>query len=35
MTAVDTAACSDTVRVWCVGYESIIYLPLVMRNYSG
>jgi len=33
--AVATAICSAQIRVWCVGNESIIYLPLVMRNYSG
>ena len=33
--AVGTATCSGTVRVWCVGYESIIYLPVILRNYTG
>lgn len=33
--SVDTHACSDPIRVWCIGDESIIYLPLVMRSYTG
>ncbi len=30
--ATATRACSDPLEVWCVGNESVIYLPLVMRN---
>lgn len=33
--AVGTVSCSQPVRVWCIGDESIIYLPLVMRTYTG
>jgi hypothetical protein len=33
--AVATAICSTQIRVWCIGDESIIYLPLVMRTYTG
>ena len=33
--AAGTVNCSNTVRVWCVGDETIIYLPLVMRTYTG
>lgn len=32
---VDTAACSDSVRVWCVGKQLLYYLPLVLRHYTG
>ena len=32
---VDTAACSDSVRVWCVGREYLFYLPLVFRTHTG
>ena len=28
-------ACSNLLRVWCVGNESVVYLPLVMRNWIG
>ena len=35
MAAVGTAICSESLRVWCVGDESIIYLPLLMRYYTG
>ena len=30
-----THVCSDPRQVWCVGNESVIYLPLVMRYFSG
>jgi hypothetical protein len=33
--AMATAICSATRRVWCIGDGSIVYLPLVMRNYTG
>lgn len=33
--ATGARACSDPLQVWCVGNESVIYLPLVMRSYSG
>ena len=33
--ATATRDCSGSVRVWCIGDESIIYLPLVMRTYTG
>lgn len=33
--AVATAVCSLEIRVWCVGDESVVYLPLLMRNYTG
>ena len=33
--AVGTRACSEPLQVWCVGNESVIYLPLLMRHYSG
>ena len=33
--AVATAICSAQIRVWCIGDESIVYLPLVMRTYTG
>ena len=32
---VDTAACSAPGRVWCVGREYLLYLPLVFRFYTG
>ena len=28
-------ACSESVQVWCVGSESAVYLPLVVRSYTG
>lgn len=28
-------ACSDALRVWCVGNETAVYLPLVLRSHSG
>ena len=33
--AVAGAICSSEIRVWCVGNESVIYLPLVIRDHSG
>ena len=33
--AIATAICSATLRVWCIGDGSIVYLPLVMRNYTS